>query len=71
MLGPRNIKLCLLKENIMGLFEEVAGAVVAVEGLKKVDPNAGIFTEGIAAVAGFEGTEAIVDHFEKKEEDGQ
>lgn len=55
----------------MGLFEEVAGAVVAVEGLKKVDPNAGIITEGIAAVAGFEGTEAIVDHFEKKDEDGQ
>jgi len=55
----------------MGLFEEVAGAVVAVEGLKKVDPNAGIITEGIAAVAGYEGTEAVVDHFEKKDDDGQ
>ena len=55
----------------MGLFEEVAGAVVAVEGVKKLDPNAGIITEGIAAIAGYEGTEAVVDHFEKKDEDGQ
>ena len=46
----------------MGLFEEIAGAVVAVEGVKKLDPDAGILTEG---------TEAIVDHFEKKEEEGQ
>ncbi len=53
----------------MGLFEELAGAVVAVEGVKKLDPNAGILTEGVAAVAGFEGTEAVVDHFEKKDED--
>jgi hypothetical protein len=53
----------------MGLFEEVAGAVVAVEGAKKLDPDAGIFTEGAAAVAGFEGTEALVDHFEKKDDD--
>jgi hypothetical protein len=52
----------------MGLLEELAGAVVAVEGAKKLDPNAGIFTEGAAAVAGFEGTEAITDHFEKKEQ---
>ncbi len=55
----------------MGLFEEIAGAVVAVEGVKKLDPNAGILTEGLAAVAGYEGTEAVVDHFEKKEEEGQ
>lgn len=55
----------------MGLFEEIAGAVVAVEGVKKLDPNAGIFTEGIAAVAGYEGTEAVVEHFEKKDEEGQ
>ena len=55
----------------MGLFEEIAGAVVAVEGVKKLDPNAGILTEGIAAIAGYEGTEAVVDHFEKKEEEGQ
>jgi len=39
-----------------------------------VDPNAGIFTEGVAAVAGFEGTEAVTNFIEKKEEekgDGQ
>jgi hypothetical protein len=41
-----------------------------VEAAKKLDPNAGIFTEGAAAVAGYEGTEAIVDHFEKKDDDG-
>jgi hypothetical protein len=55
----------------MGLLDEaekIAGAVVAVEGLKKVDPNASILTEGAAAIAGFEGTEAIKEHFEKKEE---
>jgi len=53
----------------MGLFEEVAGAVVAVEGAKKLDPNAGIITEGIAAVVGFEGTEKIEEHFEDKPAD--
>jgi hypothetical protein len=55
----------------MGFLEEaekVAGAVVAVEGLKKVDPNASILTEGTAAVAGFEGAGAIEEHMEKKEE---
>jgi hypothetical protein len=49
--------------------EKIAGAVVAVEGAKKLDPNASILTEGAAAVAGFEGTGAIADHFEKKEDD--
>jgi hypothetical protein len=52
----------------MGILEEAAGAFAAVEAAKKLDPNAGIFTEGVAAVAGFEGTEALVDHFEKKDE---
>ena len=55
----------------MGLFDEIAGAVVAVEGVKKLDPEAGILTEGIAAIAGYEGTEALENHFEKKEEEGQ
>jgi len=55
----------------MGLFDEIAGAVVAVEGVKKLDPNAGIITEGIAAIAGYEGVEAVENHFEKKEEEGQ
>jgi hypothetical protein len=53
----------------MGLLDELAGAVVAVEGAKKLDPNAGIFTEGLAAVAGYEGVEKVEEHFEKKDED--
>jgi hypothetical protein len=52
----------------MGLFEEVAGAVVAVEGAKKLDPGASVLTEGIAAVAGYKGVEAITDHLENKDE---
>ena len=55
----------------MGFMEEaekIAGAVVAVEGLKKVDPNASILTEGAAAFAGFEGAGAIADQLKKKEE---
>ena len=58
----------------MGILEEAAGAFAAVEAAKKLDPNAGIFTEGVAAVAGFEGTEAITNFIDKKEEekaDGQ
>ncbi len=53
----------------MGLLEELAGAAVAVEGAKKLDPNAGIVSEGIAAVVGFEGTEAVTNLIEKKEEE--
>ena len=52
----------------MGFLEEAAGAFVAVEGAKKLDPNAGIITEGIAAIAGFEGTKAVTNLIEKKEE---
>jgi hypothetical protein len=53
----------------MGILEEAAGAFAAVEGVKKLDPNAGIITEGVAAIAGFEGTEAITNFVEKKEEE--
>ena len=56
----------------MGLLEDaekIVGAVVAVEGVKKLDPNASILTEGAAAIAGYKGAEAIADHLEKKEED--
>ncbi|HEY1501118.1 MAG TPA: hypothetical protein VGF88_16200 [Acidobacteriaceae bacterium] len=53
----------------MGLLEEAAGAFAAVEGTKKLDPNAGILTEAVAAVAGFEGTGAITNFIEKKEEE--
>ncbi len=55
----------------MGLLddvEKIAGAVVAVEGVKKVDPNASILTEGAAAIAGYEGVGAIKDHIEEKKE---
>ena len=50
--------------------EKLAGAVAAVEGMKKLDPNASIFTEAAAAVTGFEGAGALAEKFEKKEEDG-
>ena len=55
----------------MGLLEELAGAAIAVEGAKKLDPNAGIVSEGIAAVVGFEGTEAVTNLIEKKEEENK
>ena len=58
----------------MGLLEEaekVAGAVAAVEGIKKLDPNAGVITEGAAAIAGFEGAGGIVEKLEKKDETPQ
>ena len=49
--------------------EKIAGAIAAVEGAKKLDPNAGILTEAAAAVAGFEGAGAIQNFVEKKEEE--
>jgi hypothetical protein len=55
----------------MGLMDEfgkIAGAVVAVEAAEKVDPNAGIFTEGAAALAGYEGAGAVEEHLEKKDD---
>jgi hypothetical protein len=55
----------------MGILEEAAGAFAAVEGAKKLDPDAGIVTEGIAAIAGFEGTKGITEFIEKKEEEKQ
>jgi hypothetical protein len=58
-------------DNSMGLLDEaekLAGAVVAVEGAKKLDPGASILTEGAAAVAGFEGTGAISNFLKDKEE---
>jgi hypothetical protein len=58
----------------MGFLEEaekLAGAVVAAEGMKKLDPNAGILEEGAAALVGFEGAGAIAERFEKKEEPGE
>ena len=58
----------------MGLLEDaekIAGAVVAVEGMKKLDPDAGFITEAAAAVTGFEGAGAIAEHFEKKDDGEQ
>ena len=58
----------------MGLLDEaekIAGAVAAVEGVKKLDPGAGILAEGAAAIAGFKGTEAIKEAIEKKQEENK
>ncbi|MGF6290474.1 hypothetical protein [Paraburkholderia youngii] len=58
----------------MGLLDEVgkiAGAVVAVEAAEKVDPQAGLLTKGIAAIAGFEGAGKLEELVEKKEEEKQ
>ena len=55
----------------MGLLEDaekIAGAVVAVEAEKKLDPNAGLITDGAAAISGFEGAGGIAEHFEKKDD---
>ena len=49
--------------------EKIAGAVAAVEGVKHVDGDASILTEGAAAVAAFEGVGSLQDHFEKKDDD--
>ena len=57
----------IFKESVMGLLTEIVGAVAAVEGVKKLDPNASLLTEGIAAVAGYKGVEAVTDHLENKD----
>jgi hypothetical protein len=58
----------------MGLLDEVgkvAGAFAAVEAAEKVDPQAGLLTKGIAAVAGFEGAGKLESMLEKKDDDKQ
>lgn len=58
----------------MGLLDElgkVAGAVAAVEAAEKVDPEAGLLTKGIAAIAGFEGAGKLESMMEKKDDDQQ
>jgi hypothetical protein len=59
------------QEGSMGILEELAGAAVAIEGAKKLDPNAGIITEGIAAVVGFEGTKEVTNLIDRKEEENK
>lgn len=49
---------------LLNLVEEVAGAVVAVEGLEKLDPEAGLLAKGAAAFAGYKGVEALKEHLE-------
>lgn len=53
---------------ILDTLGEVAGAVAAVEGAEKLDPNAGLLTKGLAAVAGFKGAGALESALGKKEE---
>ena len=58
----------------MGLLDEagkIAGAIAAVEAAEKVDPEAGLLTKGIAAVAGFEGASKLESMLEKKDDDKQ
>jgi hypothetical protein len=43
----------------MGLLNEIIGAVVAVEAIEKLDPDAGFFEKGLAAIAGFEGEKLV------------
>jgi hypothetical protein len=52
---------------ILDTLGEVVGAVAAVEGAEKLDPNAGLLTKGIAAVAGFKGAGALESLAGKKE----
>jgi len=54
---------------ILDTLGEVAGAVAAVEAAEKLDPNAGLLTKGMAAVAGFKGAEALESTLAKKEGD--
>jgi len=56
----------------MGILDavgEIAGAVAAVEGAEKLDPDAGLLTKGIAAVAGFKGAGALESFVGKKEDE--
>lgn len=56
----------------MGILDkvgEIAGAVAAVEGAEKLDPDAGFLTKAAAAVAGFEGAKELEQLVEKKEEE--
>lgn len=58
----------------MGLLDEagkIAGAIAAVEAAEKVDPEAGLLTKGIAAIAGFEGAGKLEELVEKKDDQKQ
>jgi len=49
----------------MGLLNELIGAVVAVEAVDKLDPEAGFFEKGLAAIAGFEGEKLIEEKIDE------
>ena len=51
----------------MGLLNEIIGAVVAEETLKKADPNAGFLKEGMAVIAGFEGEKFVENKLDQHE----
>jgi hypothetical protein len=51
----------------MGLLNEIIGAVVAEEAVDKLDPQAGLFKKGLAAIAGFEGEKLIEEKIEEHE----
>ncbi|OWY37217.1 hypothetical protein CEK28_18170 [Xenophilus sp. AP218F] len=53
----------------MSLIGDLAGAAAAVIATKELDPDASLLTEGIAAIAGYKGVEALTEHMEKKSEE--
>ena len=53
---------------VLNFLEEVAGAVVAVEAVKKLDPDAGFLEKSLAAIAGFKGVEEIIELVEENSE---
>jgi hypothetical protein len=67
---PGMVFIPMSGDDVMGILDtlgEVAGAVAAVEAAEKLDPNAGLLTKGIAAIAGFKGAEALESTLAKKE----
>mgnify|MGYP000128953787 CR=1 FL=1 len=48
-----------------------AAEEACVEAAEKLDPDAGLLTKGIAAVAGFKGAGALEGMLEKKEEEAK
>jgi len=49
----------------MGLLNQIIGAVVAEEALKKLDPDAGLLKQGMAILAGFEGEKVIEEKLDE------
>jgi hypothetical protein len=49
----------------MGLLNQIIGAVVAEEAVEKLDPEAGFFKKGLAAIAGFEGEKVIEEKIDE------